>query len=97
MSPIRMAILALLFYIGWRLLRGMDAKNRTDAHDPDAPRSYTEEKETQVRDVLMEDPVCHSLVPRNQAIRFKHRGRIYYFCSEKCCDEFTEKIQRRDV
>jgi len=96
MSPIRLAILALLFYIGWRLLRGMGLENRPSKDRKDGPRTYSNQGE-EVRDVLMEDPVCHSLVPRNQAVRLKHDGRIYYFCSEKCCDEFTEKIQRRDV
>ncbi len=96
MSPIRLAILAGLFYIGWRLLRGMDSKNRS-APDKKGTDRAESESDSSVRDVLVEDPVCHSLVPRHQAVRLKQDGKMYYFCSERCCDEFTEKIQRRDA
>jgi YHS domain-containing protein len=49
-------------------------------------------KETPVKDVLVEDPVCKTLVPKHQAIRLRlegEEGKTYYFCSEKCCDAFT--------
>jgi len=39
----------------------------------------------------MEDPVCHTLVPKGQAIRLRHKGKTYYFCSEKCCDTFARE------
>jgi YHS domain-containing protein len=46
-----------------------------------------------VADVLVEDPVCHKLVPKQQAIRLKSKKRneIIYFCSEECCELFVRQ------
>ncbi len=85
MSPVRLFILAVLFYIAWRLFNG--SKNRK-------PKSRHDQSESsKVKDVLMEDPVCHTLVPKGQAIRLRHNGKTYYFCSEKCCDTFTRESE----
>jgi YHS domain-containing protein len=72
----------------------MGNRNRS-ASDADGSSKTRNKPDSQVRDVLVEDPVCKSLVPRNQAVRLKHEGQLYYFCSEKCCDEFTDKNKRR--
>jgi len=84
MSPIRLVILAVLFYIAWRLIRGTIGNKH---HENRSRHSGTSE----VKDVLVEDPVCHTLIPRSQAIRFRRHGKTYYFCSEKCCDTFTRE------
>ncbi len=88
MSPQRLLILAVLLYIAWRLIRNLvrekievEAEKRQREKQAGAP----------VEDVLEEDPVCHTLVPRHQAIRLRQDGKTYYFCSEKCCDIFTGK------
>lgn len=85
MSPLRIVILAALFYIGYKMLVGGQGKKgskntrqRTTQGPPDIP----------VTDVLVEDPVCHSLVPKRQAIHLQHRGSMVYFCSEECCNKF---------
>ena len=46
-----------------------------------------------VEDVLVEDPICHKLVPKQQAIRLnsKVKNEIVYFCSEECCNIFVSK------
>ena len=43
------------------------------------------------QDILVEDPVCHLLVPKHQALRLRVDGATYYFCSEQCCDHFAAK------
>ncbi len=83
MSPVRLFILAVLFYIAWRLFQG--SKKKKSEH------SCGQATSSEVKDVLMEDPVCHTLVPKGQAIRLRHKGKTYYFCSEKCCDTFTRE------
>ena len=83
MNPARLFILAVLFYIAWRLFLG-SKKKKPEYSRRQAPSS-------EVKDVLMEDPVCHTLVPKEQAIRLRHKGKTYYFCSEKCCDTFTRE------
>ena len=84
MSPIRLFILAVLFYIAWRLFRGLGEKKRVD-------KKKQQSKPTGVKDVLVEDPVCHTLIPKGQAIRLRLQGKTFYFCSEKCCDTFTRE------
>ncbi len=87
MSPIKFVVIAILLYIGYRLLTSDWRKKRgkdSSAQDrPDGP----------VADVLVEDPVCHKLVPKQQAIRLKHENQeeVIYFCSEECCNRFVNQ------
>lgn len=85
MSPMRLLILAVLLYIAWRMIRSL-VRERIDS---EAEKRKTQGKDTRVEDVLVEDPVCHTLVPKHQAIRLRQNGKTYYFCSEQCCDTFT--------
>lgn len=88
MSPQRLLILAVLLYIAWRLIRNLiREKIETEAEK----RQKKETDGSTVQDVLVEDPICHTLIPKNQAIRLRQDGKDYYFCSDKCCDKFTGK------
>lgn len=89
---IRFVVLAVLFYLAWRLLNGIIGKTSVRA-DKDSGKAAAEEPP--VQDVLVEDPVCHTLVPRHQAIRLRQDGTTYYFCSEACCDKFTDKPKEK--
>ncbi len=84
MTPLRLLILGVLFYLAWRLLRAGVSRKKTDA-----PGETGANGEVRPEDVLVEDPVCHVLVPKRQAVRLRREGVTYYFCSEKCCDQFT--------
>ncbi|HHD56553.1 MAG TPA: YHS domain-containing protein [Desulfobulbaceae bacterium] len=84
MSPIRLFVLAVLFYIAWRLIRGSLGNKSTTGRQQQTGAS-------EVKDVLVEDPVCHTLIPKSQAIRCRRDGKTHYFCSEKCCDTFTRE------
>lgn len=90
MSPLRILVIVALLYVGYRLLTGGRRKaDRNDAtppggRDPGGP----------VQDVLVEDPVCHSLVPKQQAIHLNHNGTMVHFCSEKCCQAFIAEHDR---
>ncbi len=81
MSPVRLVILAILFYIAWRLVRGL-AKG-----SPPSGRTGRQ-GDSRVQDVLVEDPVCHTLVPQHQALQLRRGGTTYYFCSEACRRRF---------
>ncbi len=81
MTPFRLLILAVLFYIGWRLIRKSFAKK-----PPDTIRQV---EVPEPEDVLVEDPVCHVLLPKHQALRLRRDGITYYFCSDTCCDQFA--------
>ena len=83
MTPLRLIILAILFYLGYRMLRGL-------LLDHFKKKATEEKKETKVEDVLVECPVCHTLIPKKQAIRVVKNDETHYLCSEKCCDSFTD-------
>ena len=89
MSPIKLVIIAGLIYFGYRLLISDWRKKRAVQEDEDS----SETLDDQVEDVLVEDPVCHKLVPKQQAIRLKQRGTegYNYFCSEECCNKFVSQ------
>lgn len=89
MGPIRLFILGVLLYIAWRLLLNLFKTSKRVTEQP-PPGSSS------VKDILVEDPVCHTLMPKKQAIRFRHGEETHYFCSEKCCDIFSEKFKEED-
>lgn len=84
MSPLRILIIAALLYIGYRLITGGRKK------DSGSKDGKTEQVNGPVEDVLVEDPVCHALVPKRQAIHLNHEGGMVYFCSEQCCKKFVD-------
>ena len=88
MSPQRLFLLAILLYIAWRLLRSLIRDTITQQAKTKL-RKESEQAEETVQDILVEDPVCHTLIPQHQAIRLRHDGETYYFCSDSCCDQFT--------
>jgi YHS domain-containing protein len=87
MMVIRLVVLALLLYIAWVLLRGLKGKKKPEVRDRSEGGAGAD---ANVQDTLIEDPVCHRLVPKHQAIRLRKDGQTYYFCSDECCDTFTE-------
>lgn len=82
MGPLRIIILAVLLYIGYRLISANFKKTRKD-DDTDSTTSGGA-----ITDVLIEDPVCHKLVPKQQAVEAEIDDQTYYFCSRECCDAF---------
>ncbi len=83
MSPTRLVIIAILIYIGYLLFRGGRKKETKRKVESNGPAT--------VADVLVEDPVCHSLVPKQQSIHLQHHDEMIYFCSEECCQKFIEE------
>ena len=82
MSPIKIVIIAGLLYFGYRLLIS-DWKKKRGKGEENPSKEMPQDG--QVEDVLVEDPICHKLVPKQQAIRLKQRGAegYNYFCSEE--------------
>ena len=84
MAPLRIIILAILIYIGYRLIVGGMKKKKK----PNQTTQGENGGKIPVSDVLEEDPVCKKLVPRQQAIEYQHLEETYYFCSKECCKIF---------
>ena len=85
MSPLKIVILAALFYILFKLLTsGKEKIDNKQAHK--AVKSSLD-------DILVEDPVCHTYIPQKEAEALIIKGKAYYFCSKKCLKSFQEKNQ----
>jgi YHS domain-containing protein len=88
---LRFVILAILFFLVYRLLVG-SFKNR---NKDERKQQELADGDAKVSDILVEDPVCHTLIPRQQAIHLQHKGEIVYFCSEECCNIFVKQGEEK--
>lgn len=86
MSPLRIIIIIILFYIAYRLIAGGRKSAPSVKGAGKKPR-----KEMPVSDTLEEDPVCKKLVPSRQAIQYESDGHIHYFCSQECCNTYRTR------
>lgn len=84
MTPLRLIIISCLLYILYRLLSGLRKKGVYGKNQGAAASGKA------VQDVLVEDPVCHTFVPKGQAVQLHHDKQMYYFCSNKCCEMFLK-------
>ncbi len=82
MSPIRLVILAVLFYLLYRLIFSSRKKKKKQAGSAGGAA---------IQDVLVEDPICHSYVAKGQAVTATHKGKTYYFCSDACRQKFRQQ------
>jgi uncharacterized protein len=87
-TPTRIAIIAILVYILYRLLVG-PRKKPTDS----VPRSKGN-RVGPIDDVLVKDPVCNTYIPQRQAIVLVHQHQTYYFCSETCRKTFLAEKEK---
>lgn len=37
---------------------------------------------------LVQDPHCHTYIPKETALRATINGEVFYFCSQKCLEKF---------
>lgn len=81
MHPFRILILGILVYILFRLFFG---RKKTPFRPENKPRGTA----LPPHDVLVEDPVCHTYVPKGQAVVYEYQQHVFYFCSEKCRQTF---------
>ena len=52
---------------------------------PQAPKPL---EPNQGPDVLVQDPVCKTFIPRRDALKTEKDGQTYFFCSEGCLKRF---------
>jgi YHS domain-containing protein len=89
LSPIRIVILGILFYLLYKLLFSKKTV-------PDKSPSTAAPEGQPLQDVLVEDPVCHTFVPKGQAESLKVEDQTYYFCSEECRKTFQNKEESEE-
>jgi YHS domain-containing protein len=84
-TPLRLVIIGILVYVLYRLLTGSRGKGTHGRKNGNVDPGKA------VQDVLVEDPVCHTYIPKGQAIHLHHDKQMYYFCSDKCCRMFLKE------
>lgn len=77
---VRLAVFALLVYGFVKLIRRVFPAGPPRGARPD-----------RMIDEMVQDPVCNVYIPRREALRAVHEGRTYYFCSERCRQEFQSR------
>jgi YHS domain-containing protein len=58
---------------------------------PQAPKPLGKNQEP---DVLVQDPVCKTFIPRREALRAEKDGVTYFFCSEGCLKRFQSSDRK---
>lgn len=86
MSPVRVLILGVLFYLLFKLLFGQKRGKKGPVDE--------EVSTSTLQDTLVEDPVCHTYVPKSQASSIKQDGQTYYFCSDECQHKFLSRKEQ---
>jgi len=85
MTPLRFLIIGFLLYVLYRLLIGSSKKRGLGKKQGVAASGGA------VKDILVEDPVCHTYIPKGQAVQLHNDKQMYYFCSNKCCEMFLKQ------
>ena len=73
------ALLVVLYFLLRRVVQGFknESLNRRDGSID--------------HDQMVEDPVCHTFVPRRTAVIEEIRGETYCFCSRQCAATFHDR------
>jgi len=91
-GPLRILILAALVYLGYRLIKANFSKSGgNEKKDDEPPRPGGA-----ITDVLIEDPVCRKLIPKQQAYTLEAEDGPHYFCSKECGDKFAADREESD-
>ncbi|HOW57256.1 MAG TPA: hypothetical protein PKZ12_04585 [Smithellaceae bacterium] len=83
---IRFLIYAALIYVIYRIIKLFFRTDRRREEDIKQERPPVQPAEEE----LVEDLNCHTYIPQSQAVRKEIAGQIYYFCSEKCSEEYRK-------
>jgi YHS domain-containing protein len=70
------ALVAASTWLVWRSLRPGTEKPGTG---------------TGARVALVQDPVCHTYIPKDTAVVLNSGGSEHYFCSERCAEAFRDQ------
>jgi YHS domain-containing protein len=79
----RLLLGLLIGYLGFIIIRKVA---RSLGLWPQAPQPV--ERKDSEPDVLVQDPVCGTFIPRKEALKAERDGKAYFFCSEGCLKRF---------
>lgn len=79
-------LLIVLYFLLRQMFRGFNSPTR-DGRSISAGGAERDEEQDQ----MIEDPVCHTFVPKRIAVIEEMGGRTYCFCSKKCAVTFRSQ------
>lgn len=75
-------LLVILYYLIRRAIRKIGQGGTLEKRrDREAPGNQ-----------MVQDPVCHVFVPRENAVREQIGGQTYFFCSRRCATAFEKQL-----
>jgi uncharacterized protein len=77
----RLILGLVLGYVAYRVLRRLKEMFTLTGQSRQAPK-------VPEPDVLVQDPVCETFIPRQEALKITKDGQEYFFCSEGCLKRF---------
>lgn len=83
-TDMRLLFYAVVFFVGYLIYKA----TREALNKPEQMRRKRQDEGITAE--LVEDPVCHTYCPRNDAVVAHLEGGTYYFCSQECKQRFIE-------
>jgi len=83
---LRLILVIAVFVVLYILVRRLVVGYKQGAE----PDHYLEGLEG--KDHMIQDPVCHTYVPRGDAVAERMGGQTYLFCSQKCAETFQKQL-----
>ena len=79
----RLILLAVLFYLLYRLIRGFMGSSARSRQE------FGRWRESEnIDDEMVKDPQCNTYFPKRDMIPYEEEGKILYFHSEECKSEY---------
>jgi len=85
---IRVLIIIVLFYLIYRVLKSLMKPTRLNRFK--RPKSIRGTESDLDSEELIRDPNCGIYLPRKQGIAALIGGRVSYFCSQECKQQYIE-------
>jgi YHS domain-containing protein len=82
---IRLLVLAALIYFGGKYIKKLMKDQLSTG------RTYPGRKDSEIDDIMIQDPVCGVYFPKRNGIRYVDDGKQLYFCSEECKNKYIEE------
>ena len=84
---IRLLVMGLLLYIGYRIIISLISSKKPSAKPSDSRDSG---------EMTYRDPVCGIYVSEETAVIGRHDGQRHYFCSMDCLEKYRERLDHKD-
>ncbi len=79
-------LLIVLYFLLKQIFRGLTTTTRDGQYISVSGAGRDEDQ-----DQMIEDPVCHTFVPKRIAVIEEMEGRTYWFCSKECAVTFRSR------